>query len=50
MKVYVVHTVSTPVGEGIVWAVCRTKASAEKEAKECEGAEVEEFYLLGGEE
>ena len=50
MKVYVVHTVSTPVGEGVVWAVCRTKASAEKIAKECEGADIEEFYLSGGED
>lgn len=50
MKVYVVHTVSTPVGEGVVWAVCRTKASAEKIAKECYGADVEEFYLSWSED
>lgn len=50
MKVYVVHTVSTPIGEGVVWAVCKTKAKAEEIAKECEGADVEEFYLSGGEE
>lgn len=36
MKVYVVHTVSTPIGEGVVWAVCRTKARAEEIAKEKE--------------
>lgn len=50
MKVYVVHTVSTPIGEGVVWAVCKTKAKAEEIAKEYEGADVEEFYLSGGEE
>ena len=49
MKVYVVHTVSTPIGEGVVWAVCKTKAEAEEIAKECECADVEEFYLSGGE-
>lgn len=50
MKVYVVHTVSTPVGEGVVWAVCKTKAKAEEIAKECDCADVEEFYLTGDEE
>ncbi len=50
MKVYVVHTPSTPIGEGVVWDVCKTRASAEKVAKEYECAIVEEFYLSGGEE
>lgn len=49
MKVYVVHTVSTPKG-GVVWAVCKTRTKAEEIVKECEGAEIEEFYLSGGEE
>lgn len=49
MKVYVVHTPSTSIGEGVVWDVCKTKKKAEEIAKEYEGANIEEFYLSGGE-
>ena len=45
MKVFVVHTVSAPLGEGVVWAVCRKRETAEEIARRNLGAEVEEFVL-----